>query len=593
MSESTGLFGLGGAGFGGLTEDQRALLGLAALSDAFGSLAGREGNALQRFTPIAALSSQASRRAQSRQALETAIGRATGGQEPPPAQQLMTQQAPASLTPEQSIIAQPLPAPSEQEGFSGPGMIALRRSESGGRPEARPVFADGTPRSSAFGPDQFTDRTWLAFANANPSLFEGMSREQILAARTDGELNTQATQWYARQNAPLLRNAGFAVNDATLGLAHRFGGEGATRLLNANASTPVASIFSEEVLRANPELRNMTAGQVVQGAQTTFNVNGPVRLTPAQQTIAGSQAPITRPQVQQAPLTERQIAILRAMDPEDGLRALARFEFERGVVNQYGPVAARPEDYEATLLRELGPGFNRNVGYRRNLTTGQIEAVGTPQTSINIDQRAGSREAEARATSLAEEATQVRNQATSAASALDNIAQIRSSVNLNAADGLYAARERIGGLAEALGLGGQAVRDARDVQQFRQAANSLILSRQLEQRGVQTDGDRLVIQQTAAALGNTPAANAFILRAQEAQALRAMEKHEFFESHWQQNNTYSGATQAWNRFIREVPLIRRTPDGGVAFFNEFVETGMREGLTREQAIQEWRAGGRR
>lgn len=39
--------------FGGLSDSQRTILGLAALSDAFGSLAGRPGNAMQQFAPIA------------------------------------------------------------------------------------------------------------------------------------------------------------------------------------------------------------------------------------------------------------------------------------------------------------------------------------------------------------------------------------------------------------------------------------------------------------------------------------------------------------------------------------------------------------
>lgn len=39
--------------FGGLSDSQRTILGLAALSDTFGSLAGRPGNAMQQFAPIA------------------------------------------------------------------------------------------------------------------------------------------------------------------------------------------------------------------------------------------------------------------------------------------------------------------------------------------------------------------------------------------------------------------------------------------------------------------------------------------------------------------------------------------------------------
>jgi hypothetical protein len=171
-------------------------------------------------------------------------------------------------------VVQPAPmagaAPGGGGGFSAAGLATNTRSESGGDPNARPLFPDGTPRSSSTGPNQFIDGTWLAFANANPNLFQGMSRQQILDARRDANLSAQATQWYAGRNAPALRAAGVPVNDATLGLAHQFDGPVAARIATAPPNTPIADIVGPAAMRANPDLVGQTAGQVVHRFQQRY-----------------------------------------------------------------------------------------------------------------------------------------------------------------------------------------------------------------------------------------------------------------------------------------------------------------------------------
>jgi len=132
----------------------------------------------------------------------------------------------------------------------------IRQRESGGRPNAR------NQRSSAGGPHQFIDATWGDFTAAHPSLFQGMTPEQVSAARNDEAMSRRASDWYAGQNAPVLRTAGYAVTPSTLALAHRFGGSGASSLLGAAPDASVASVVGPKVIRANPELQGMTVAQL-------------------------------------------------------------------------------------------------------------------------------------------------------------------------------------------------------------------------------------------------------------------------------------------------------------------------------------------
>jgi hypothetical protein len=162
------------------------------------------------------------------------------------------------------VQQQPLPAPG---AAMSPETAALQRqAESGGDPNAR------NPRSSATGADQFIDSTWLQYAAANPDRFPGMSREQILAKRTDEGESGRATQWYAGQNGQALASAGLPNGPGETTLAHRFGAGGAIAALRADPNAPAAQVFGADVMRANPDLAGKTVGQVVQQYQSRYGV---------------------------------------------------------------------------------------------------------------------------------------------------------------------------------------------------------------------------------------------------------------------------------------------------------------------------------
>jgi hypothetical protein len=166
--------------------------------------------------------------------------------------------------------------------------------ESGGNPEARPRNADGSLRSSAFGLGQFTNGTWMAFARANPGLFEGLSQDQILAKRSDEGLSRRAIAWNAEQNAPALRTAGFVPSSANLALAHYLGPAGAVRALRADPATPMSQVFSADEARANPEDARRAVGEVVGRYRRRFG-DAP----PADGQIAGQVQGMVR-QIEQA-----------------------------------------------------------------------------------------------------------------------------------------------------------------------------------------------------------------------------------------------------------------------------------------------------
>jgi hypothetical protein len=98
-------------------------------------------------------------------------------------------------------------------------------------------------------------------------------------------------------------------------------------------------------------------------------------------------------------------------------------------------------------------------------------------------------------------------------------------------------------------LGALGVKDAEnfatDAQIFKAKANETVLQRQLEQKGPQTEADAQRITQTGAQLGNTKAANRFILDVAKAQLKRDVEQRNFYDSWWKKNKTYDGAEDAW------------------------------------------------
>lgn len=107
------------------------------------------------------------------------------------------------------------------------------------------VGADGKPTSSAMGPMQFTEGTFLGVMNT-PGVAQrigvdisGMSEAQILELRKDPRVATLAGAALAEQNKKALQSVlGRPVTDPELYMAHFLGAGGATALISALQGQP-------------------------------------------------------------------------------------------------------------------------------------------------------------------------------------------------------------------------------------------------------------------------------------------------------------------------------------------------------------------
>jgi len=146
--------------------------------------------------------------------------------------------------------------------------------ESGGRADAR------NPLSTALGLGQFIESTWLRMmSDYHPDFVGRMSREQLLALRTDPTLAREMVKRLAQENEAYLRARGHAITSGWLYLAHFLGPEGAHRVLAAADSDAVAAVMGAGVVGANPFLRAYTIADLK--AWATRKMDGPGAVVPA------------------------------------------------------------------------------------------------------------------------------------------------------------------------------------------------------------------------------------------------------------------------------------------------------------------------
>lgn len=86
---------------------------------------------------------------------------------------------------------------------------------------------------------------------------------------------------------------------------------------------------------------------------------------------------------------------------------------------------------------------------------------------------------------------------------------------------------------------------ATNAQQFLGNASQAVLQRQLEQKGPQTEADAQRITQTGAQLGNTKAANRFLIEVAKEQINRDIEQRKFYDDWKKRTGSFQGAEDAW------------------------------------------------
>jgi hypothetical protein len=107
----------------------------------------------------------------------------------------------------------------------------------------------------------------------------------------------------------------------------------------------------------------------------------------------------------------------------------------------------------------------------------------------------------------------------------------------------------------------EATKYASDAATMQAMLTQTVLQRQLEQKGVATEGDAQRIADTSAKLSNPVDANKYILSVARATIQRDQEKKDFFQKWWNTNKTVEGAEQAWdagpaNKSIFTYPALK-------------------------------------
>src|SRR3546814_3838384 len=85
-------------------------------------------------------------------------------------------------------------------------------------------------RSSATGPAQFVDETWLEMLRKHRPDLAALPRPEALGLRTDPDLSKAMAEAYAVENARRLYESGLPVTEQTVYMAHHFGLGGAPAL---------------------------------------------------------------------------------------------------------------------------------------------------------------------------------------------------------------------------------------------------------------------------------------------------------------------------------------------------------------------------
>ena len=194
-----------------------------------------------------------------------------------------------------------------------------------------------------------------------------------------------------------------------------------------------------------------------------------------------------------------------------------------------------------------------------------FQASKRPQTTVNIDQQGEKAETVERGKGYVKHETDVRNAAAAARKSLIGIESAQNVLNKGFETGF--GKETLAKGASVLAALGvdKAEQFATNSQKFLQAATERVLAAQLEQKGVQTNQDAQRIEQLGARMGNTKAANEFILDVARAQAERAI-AHDKFYRDWlrdpKNNNSLRGAEDAWlesegNKSIFESPRLKK------------------------------------
>jgi len=172
-----------------------------------------------------------------------------------------------------------------------------------------------------------------------------------------------------------------------------------------------------------------------------------------------------------------------------------------------------------------------------------LAAAKAPKTALTVQSQS---EAGAYGESLSDRFTEIRKQADLANSQLANLDVAQRILD----DGFKTGFGTEWKAAAASVLSTLGVKDAEkfatNAQVFLAQSRNALLTKQLEQKGPQTENDAKRIDQTFVSLGNTREANKFLLAHARAMALRNRELVAFWQKYRREKGTFDGAQEAYD-----------------------------------------------
>ena len=151
--------------------------------------------------------------------------------------------------------------------------VRIARAESSMDPTAK------AKTSTAGGLFQVIDKTWKEFGGDPKKKFDADENIRV------------GTDIIAKNTDFLRRTLNRDPRPAEVYAAHYFGPTGAKQFLTADPATPIANVFSASIIKANPNLKGKTAGQV---------------LSQLEGRVGGSPAPVSRETIAPAPAPREQ-----------------------------------------------------------------------------------------------------------------------------------------------------------------------------------------------------------------------------------------------------------------------------------------------
>lgn len=236
----------------------------------------------------------------------------------------------------------------------------------------------------------------------------------------------------------------------------------------------------------------------------------------------------------------------------------------------------------------------------------RAEAIGKqgyvkPAPSTNVTIGAPAVEPEANkvyAKVLGEEFSDVVKQGRAAGDTLDQLRAVRASPAITGPGA-----DAVAGITQTLAAIGvpvseRALTNAANVRQLGAMVGGVVLAKQIEQVGPQTDSDRKAIKETLAQTSDVKVVRDAVIDFQIALAERKQMRADFYKAYRSRTGKIEGAEDDWNKFSRSTPLVTTNPKNNrLVFFHNFREVYLQgnPSATDEEVLTEWRgvSGGRK